>query len=116
MVPEDIRTGISNSSFFGSPHGIISYDALGLYRSGFWQPINSVDDPNANPNDRINNVMNTWEVNEKLTTAFLKFGIDTEVGGIPLRGNIGVQAINADQASQLHLTSTVIPTVRPRCP
>ena len=62
-----------------------------LYHSGFWQPINSVDDPNANSNDRVNNVTNTWEVNEKLTTAFVKFGIDTELGGLPLRGNIGVQ-------------------------
>ncbi len=53
--------------------------------------------------------MNTWEVNEKLTTAFVKFGIDTELGGLPLRGNIGVQAIQADQTSQLHLTSAVIP-------
>jgi iron complex outermembrane receptor protein len=109
VVPEDFRTGIADSSFFGSPHGIIGYDALALYRSGFWQPINSVDDPNANPNDRINNVMNTWEVNEKLTTAFLKFGISTELDGIPITGNIGVQTITADQESQLHLTSTVIP-------
>jgi iron complex outermembrane receptor protein len=109
VVPEDFRTGIADSDFFGSPHGIISYDALGLYRSGFWQPINSINDPNANPNDRINNVMNTWEVNEKLTTTFLKFGISTELDGIPITGNIGVQAITADQASDLHLTSTVIP-------
>lgn len=109
VVPEEFRTGIADSSFFGSPHGLISYDALGLYRSGFWQPINSVDDPNANANDRINNVQNTWEVNEKLTTAFLKFGISTEIDGIPLTGNIGVQAITADQESELHLTSTVIP-------
>jgi iron complex outermembrane receptor protein len=109
VVPEDFRTGIADSSFFGSSHGIISYDALGLYRSGFWQPINSVDDPNANPNDRINNVQNTWEVNEKLTTAFLRFGISTEVDGIPLTGNIGVQTVTADQESLLHLTSTVIP-------
>ena len=108
-VPEDFRTGVNDSSFFGSPHGIISYDALGLYRSGFWQPINSVDDPNANNNDRINNVMNTWEVNEKLTTAFVKFDFSTELDGIPLTGNIGVQSITADQSSELHLTSTVIP-------
>jgi iron complex outermembrane receptor protein len=108
-VPEEFRTGIADSSFFGSPHGIISYDALGLYRSGFWQPINSVDDPAANPNDRINNVMNTWEVNEKLTTAFVKFGFSTELDGIPITGNIGVQSITADQSSQLHLTSNVIP-------
>ena len=77
-VPEDFRTGIASTDFFGSPYGMISYDALGLYRSGFWQPINSIDDPNANSNDRVNNVMNTWDVNEKLTTAFLKLGIDTE--------------------------------------
>jgi len=108
-VPEDFRTGIANTDFFGSPYGMISYDALGLYRSGFWQPINSVDDPNANPNDRINNVMNTWEVNEKLTTAFIKVGISTELGSRQLTGNIGVQAIQADQSSDLHLTSTVIP-------
>jgi iron complex outermembrane recepter protein len=109
VVPEDYRTGIADSSFFGSPHGIIGYDALGLYRSGFWQPINSVDDPNANAGDRINNVMNTWEVNEKLTTAFVKFGLSTELDGIPITGNIGVQAIQADQESLLHLTSSVIP-------
>ena len=57
-----------------------------MYRDNFWQPINSVDDPNANSNDRINNVANTWEVNEKLTTAFVKVGIDTEIGGLPVAG------------------------------
>jgi iron complex outermembrane recepter protein len=108
-VPEEFRTGIANTEFFGSPYGMISYDALGLYRSGFWQPINSVDDPNANDNDRTNNVMNTWEVNEKLTTAFVKVGIDTELGSLPLRGNIGVQAVTADQSSDLHLVSGAIP-------
>jgi len=110
VVPDAYRTGIADSSFFGSPSGIISYNALGLYNSGFWQPINSVDDPAANPNDRINNVQNTWEVNEKLTTAWLRFGISTEIAeGLPLTGNIGVQAITADQSSDLHLTSSVIP-------
>jgi iron complex outermembrane receptor protein len=109
VVPEEYRTGIASSTFFGSPHGIIGYDALSMYRDGFWQPINSIDDPNANPGDRINNVMNTWEVNEKLATVFVKLGIDTELGGLPLRGNIGVQSVTADQTSQLHLTSSSIP-------
>ena len=109
VVPEDFRTGIADSKFFGSPYGIISYDALGLYRSGFWQPINSIDDPNANSGDRVNNVMNTWEVNEKLTTAYVKFDLETELGSLPLTGNIGVQAIQADQTSELHLTNTPIP-------
>jgi iron complex outermembrane receptor protein len=109
VVPEDYRTGIADTAFFGNPYGMIGYDALAMYRDGFWQPINSIDDPNANNGDRFNNVANTWEVNEKLTTVFVKFGIDTEVGGLPLRGNIGVQSVTADQTSDLHLTSTVIP-------
>ncbi len=109
VVPEEYRTGIADSSFFGSPYGIIGYNALAMYRDGFWAPINSIDDPAANPNDRTNNVQNTWDVTEKLTTAFVKLGIDTSVGELPLRGNIGVQAVQADQSVDLRLVSGVIP-------
>jgi len=115
-VPEQYRTGIADSTFFGSPYGIIGYDALAMYRDGFWSPINSINDPNANPNDRTNNVQNTWDVNEKLTTAFVKVGIDTELGSLPLRGNIGIQSVTADQASRLHLTSSFIPENTPTLP
>ena len=109
VVPEQYRTGIADSTFFGSPYGIIGYDALAMYRDNFWAPINSIDDPNANPNDRTNNVQNTWDVNEKLTTVFVKADIATELGSLPLTGNIGVQAITADQTSDLRLVSGVIP-------
>ena len=43
-------------------------------------------------------------------------GIDTELGGLPLRGNIGVQAIQADQLPPLHITSSVIPDNTPVLP
>ncbi len=109
VVPEQYRTGIADTTFFGSPYGMIGYDALAMWNDNFWEAINSVDDPNANEGDRVNNVRNTWEVNEKLTTAYVKVGINTELGSLPLRGNIGVQAIQADQTSQLHLTNTPIP-------
>jgi iron complex outermembrane receptor protein len=109
VVPEQYRTGIADSSFFGSPYGIIGYNALAMYRDGFWETLSAVNDPNANPFDRGNNVAQTWEVNEKLTTAYLKFGIDTELGSLPLRGNIGVQAVTADQESELHLANNQIP-------
>lgn len=109
VVPEQYRTGIADSTFFGSPYGIIGYNALAMYRDDFWAPINSIDDPNANSNDRINNVLNTWEVNEKLTTAYVKVGINTKVGELPLLGNFGVQAVQADQSADLHLTNSVIP-------
>jgi iron complex outermembrane receptor protein len=116
VVPQEYRTGIADSSFFGSPYGIIGYDALAMYRDGVWAPINSITDPNANPNDRTNNVQNTWDVNEKLTTVYVKLGIDTELGSLPLTGNFGVQAVTADQTSDLRLVSGVIPDNTPVLP
>jgi iron complex outermembrane receptor protein len=103
VVPEEFRTGITNTSFFGSPHGMIGYNAIGLYRSGFWQPVDSFLDPNpaVGTGDRQSAVTNDWEVTEKLTTAFVKVGIDTQVGSLPLRGNIGVQSVTADQSSDI---------------
>lgn len=41
-----------------------------------------------------------WSVTEKLTTLYFKADIDTDVAGMPLRGNIGFQEIFVDQSSQ----------------
>lgn len=40
-----------------------------------------------------------WTVNEKLTTAYAQLNIDTQWGSVPVRGNLGVQAVRADQDS-----------------
>lgn len=40
-----------------------------------------------------------WTVKEDITTAFVRADIDTELMGLPLRGNLGVQAVHADQKS-----------------
>jgi iron complex outermembrane receptor protein len=98
-VPEDFRTGIASGSFFGLNGGVIGYDAIGLWHSGFWKPINAADDPNAAPGDRIYDVTNAWDVNEKLTTAYVKADLDLHLGDLPLKGNIGVQSVTADQDS-----------------
>ncbi|HKE94449.1 MAG TPA: TonB-dependent receptor, partial [Povalibacter sp.] len=108
-IPEAYRTGITDSSFFGSPYGIVGYDAIGLFHSGFWQPIDSIDDPNANVNDRIADVTNTWKVTEKLTTVYVKLGINTQVGSLPLTGNIGLQSVTADQSADIGFTSGIVP-------
>lgn len=41
----------------------------------------------------------TWGIQEKVTTLFAKATIDTEWGGLPIRGNVGVQIVNTDQSS-----------------
>jgi iron complex outermembrane recepter protein len=39
-------------------------------------------------------------VNEKISTAFVQLDIDTELSRIPIRGNVGVQAVQSDQRSE----------------
>jgi TonB-dependent receptor len=39
-------------------------------------------------------------VSEKITTAYLQLDIDATVAGVPLRGNVGVQAVQSDQKSE----------------
>lgn len=115
-VPEEFRTGIANTAFFGSPFGLISYDAIGMWNSGFWSPIDAIMDPNAGDGDRLYDVTNAWKVDEKLTTVFVKVGIDTELGSLPLRGNFGVQSITADQSADLHVTTVTSPMGIPVIP
>jgi iron complex outermembrane receptor protein len=107
VVPEQYRTGVADTAFFGSSFGMISYDALGLYRSGFWQPVDAFEDPNpaVGSGDRQSSVTNDWTVNEQLTTVFLRFGIETEISDYTLLGNIGVQSVTADQTSYLNFYS-----------
>jgi iron complex outermembrane receptor protein len=40
-----------------------------------------------------------WKVDEKVTTGYAQFNINSDVGSIPVRGNIGVQAVSVDQSS-----------------
>ncbi len=45
-------------------------------------------------------ISKTWDVNEKITTAFIKANIDHDLGSVKLRGNFGVQVQNTNQSSQ----------------
>jgi TonB-dependent receptor len=40
-----------------------------------------------------------WTITEKVQTSYAKLNIDTELMSMPLRGNIGIQAVHTDQSS-----------------
>lgn len=42
---------------------------------------------------------NKYAVHEKVTTGYAKFDIDSQLGGIPVRGNVGLQAVHTQQHS-----------------
>lgn len=40
-----------------------------------------------------------WEVNEDIQTLYVKGDLDTELFGVPVRGNLGLQVVRSDQSS-----------------
>lgn len=75
-------------SFAGLPGGL-SYDTMAVLARYY-------DQQPARPD---NDALNNWGVKEKQLTAFAKLSIDTELGPIPLRGNLGLQVISMDQSA-----------------
>lgn len=112
IVPDAYRTGLTNTSFFGNPYGMIGYDAIGLYHSGFFTTTDALVDPAANSGDRFSDASNTWQIKEKLTTPYLKFDVDTSFFGMALTGNFGVQAQHADQLAHIAFVQDINPVTK----
>ncbi len=70
--------------------GVLSFDALGLVNSGFY---NRVRNPNADV------LSGNWQVTEKVNTGYIQLSIDHMLGSMPLRGNVGLQYVGTDQSS-----------------
>lgn len=88
-IPEVL--GVADLSFIGI-EGVLAYDSLSLYNDGFYTETDAQLLDTARLGD-------TYTVNEEITTAYAKLTVDTEIGDMFLRGNIGVQVVNADQSS-----------------
>jgi iron complex outermembrane receptor protein len=84
--------GTADMSFgmFGNNTQIMAYDPYAALRAGLIQQ-------GAYLYDDI--FAKAWNISEEVTTAYVKFDIDTEVAGIPVTGNIGVAYQSWDQSS-----------------
>lgn len=88
-VSQDLLQPSTSLSFAGIP-GVMTYDVLGVLNKYY-------DQQPARPDDQA---LQDWGVTEKVATAYARLGIDADVGPFPLRGNIGLQAVNVDQQSR----------------
>ena len=82
-------TGTTDLSFLGLGN-MISYDPLALIRSNIY-------DRFPNPNADV--AIKGWTVEEDTNIAYIQFGLDTEIGSLPLIGNFGLQYMDVDQSS-----------------
>ncbi|MFK8014736.1 MAG: TonB-dependent receptor [Gammaproteobacteria bacterium] len=88
-VPEAFRVGTADLGFVGIP-GVVAYDSLGLFNSGFYTQTDAGQLETGRAGD-------TYVVEEDVTTLFGKVEFATEVGGRALFGNLGLQLIDSDQ-------------------
>ena len=80
-------------SYVGIP-GIINYNVLGALASQMYLVANQ------GSNDYNRN----YFVEEKVPVFYVKFDINTSIGGTPVRGNVGVQWVHTNQSSTAILT------------
>lgn len=90
-IPEEYRVGVVSLDFIGIP-GMVAYDGLGMYNNGYY----IVSDAQELETSRLGD---TYTVDEKLTTFYVKFDFEMELGGGTLFGNFGGQYLDVDQSS-----------------
>ena len=79
----------STSLGYGGIPGILYYDVLGALANQFYlTERNGQGDWSRN-----------YTVEEKVPVGYAKFNIETMLGNVPLRGNVGVQFVRTDQSS-----------------
>ena len=88
-VPAEFLLAPTDLGYLGISE-VLSYDALGLVNSGFYDLV-------RNPNADV--VSGNWTVTEKVSTAYVKANIDHDLAGMPLTGNVGMQLVYTDQSS-----------------
>ncbi|EHR41174.1 TonB-dependent receptor [Alishewanella jeotgali KCTC 22429] len=81
--------GTTSLAAFGIP-GMVSYDPRQLIDSG---ALVRVRNPNADV------LIKDWNVAEDVVTGYVKLGINSRVGDIPVTGNVGTQIVHTDQSS-----------------
>ncbi len=88
-------TGRSVDLGFAGAGSIVSWNVPDIV-ARFYDPFKPVDNVNYL-------IPKAWNVSEKIATAYVKFNLDTDLGGTSLRGNIGIQFQNTDQSSNSNI-------------
>lgn len=90
-IPLDLLlSNPADLSFIGIP-GHLSIRPLDLINQGFLVRVDTALSSFNVPQD--------WKVREDIALGFVRADIDTQLGGVGLRGNFGVQAVYTDQSS-----------------
>lgn len=87
-IPSQFIRTPADLSQYGVPP-VMSIDAEGLAKSGYF----------LSDQTYWLTVTSDSSVHEKVTTGYVKFDIDSEIGKFPVRGNVGAQYVRTSQSS-----------------
>lgn len=87
-VSQDLLRPATSLSFAGIP-GSLSYDVPGVFNKYY----------NLTPAAPWAEQARHYSIDEKTSTAYIKADIDTQLGSLPLRGNVGLQYVRTQQSS-----------------
>jgi iron complex outermembrane recepter protein len=88
-IPANALVGTTSLAFIGIG-GMVSYDPFALINSGAYDLV-------RNPNADV--LVKSWSVAEKVGLGYVKADLDTDVFGVNMTGNVGVQVVHTDQSS-----------------
>lgn len=91
-VPEQYRRGTVSLDFIGMGD-MIAYDSFGLWQDGFYKETQE----GLTVGSRS---VNDWSVKEEITIGYVKADFETQLGGIEMTGNAGLQVVHTDQSSK----------------
>ncbi len=88
-IPSDLLLGSTELEFLGIP-GQVSYDPEALLSTGIYS---------LRPNTNADVLTKAWNVEEDVINLYAQVNLNTLWGDIPIRGNFGIQYVDADQES-----------------
>lgn len=90
-VPANLRLAPTSLDFFGMG-AMASFDSMAFYRAGnYTETSEALTDEGR--------LRGTWSVEEDVLTLYGKANVETELRGVPVRGNFGLQIVDTDQSS-----------------
>jgi len=84
----------------GALRAPVTIDVDGIHQSVLsWDVPSVMSLYSVDPKDPWSAQTSKFAVHEKVTTAFLKLDIDSTLGKVPVRGNLGVQVVHSNQGA-----------------
>ncbi|MBP8226509.1 MAG: TonB-dependent receptor, partial [Pararheinheimera sp.] len=94
-IPANYVYGLADLSWAGFGH-IVAYDGFAPFRDGTY----TLNDAGLLEPDRLGDSFN---VEEEVTTFYIKGDFENEIAGVPYTGNIGLQYVRTEQSSDGYL-------------